>query len=85
MQSKVDPIVKKETLWICACVLVGSMLMQAVFLLLQRWDVTVLLGNLLGAALAVGNFFLMSLDVQKAVESDDPQKAQMKNSQCADA
>lgn len=70
MLSKVDPVVKKETGWIAACVLIASMLMQAAFLLLQRWNVTVLLGNLLGAALAVGNFFLMALTVQKSLEME---------------
>lgn len=70
MQSKVDPIVRKETVWIGTCVLIGSMLMQAVFLILRRWDMTVLLGNLLGAALAVGNFFLMALTVQKSLEME---------------
>ena len=40
--------------------------MQAVFLIIRQWDYTVLLGNLLGGGVAVLNFFLMGLTVQKA-------------------
>lgn len=68
MLSKVDPVVKKETGWIAACVLIGSVLIQAVFLIIGKWDYTVLLGTLLGAAAAILNFFLMALTVQKAME-----------------
>lgn len=57
----------KETRFIAAVVLIGSLLMQAVFLILSSWDYTVLLGNLLGAAAAVLNFFLMAMAVAKAL------------------
>ena len=45
--------------------------MQAVFLIIAKWNYTVLLGNIWGAALAVGNFFVMGLFVQKAVAQDE--------------
>ena len=45
--------------------------MQAIFLILRRWDYTVLLGNLLGGGAAVLNFFLMGLTVQNALTKDD--------------
>lgn len=69
--SKVDKTVLKETKYIAAFVVIFSALLQAVFLILQKWDYTVLLGNLLGASTAVGNFFLMGLTVQKAVTKDE--------------
>ena len=47
------------------------MLMQAVFLIISKWDYTVLLGNLWGIIIAVGNFFVMGLFVQKAVMQDE--------------
>lgn len=80
--NKVDPTVRKETLFIAWVVLILSILMQSVFLILGKWDYTVLLGNLLGAALAVGNFFLMGLTVQKCLgmEPEDAKK-RMKFSQ----
>lgn len=67
MNSKIDPAVRKETLFIAGIVLALSAVMQIIFIVLGKWDYTVLLGNLLGAALAVGNFFLMGLTVQKVI------------------
>lgn len=56
--------------------------MQAVFLIIGQWNYTVLLGNLYGAALAVGNFFLMGLTVQKCLTLEpDEAKKKMKLSQ----
>ena len=82
MFKNVDKVVLKETRFIAIFVLLGSLLMQAVYLVLGQWDYTVLLGNLLGAAVAVGNFFLMGLTVQKCLEmSPDDAKKRMKLSQ----
>lgn len=80
--KNVDPTVIRETRFIAAVVLILSALMQAVFLVLGKWDSSVLLGGLYGAALAVGNFFLMGLTVQKCLtmEPDDAKK-RMKLSQ----
>lgn len=82
MFKKVDPTVLKETRYSALAVLILSVLMQAVFLVLRAWDVTVLWGNLYGAAIAIGNFFLMGLTVQKCLtmEPDDARK-RMKLSQ----
>ena len=68
---KIDPVVKKETGYIAIMVLLMSALMEAVFLVIQHWDLTVLYGNLLGAVAAIGNFFLMGLTVQKAVNKTE--------------
>ena len=82
MFKKVDPVVLKETRYIAVAVLILSALMQSVFLVLGKWNVTVLLGNLYGAVIAAGNFFLMGLTVQKCLtmEPDDAKK-RMKLSQ----
>ena len=80
--NKVDPTVRKETGFIAGFVLVGSLAMEAVYLLLGAWTLPVLLGNLLGAALAVGNFLLMGLTIQKALgKSEEDAKKLMKLSQ----
>ena len=70
-----DPSVKRETGYIAAWTGILSLVMEAVFLLLRQWDVSVLLGNLGGAAAAVGNFYAMARTVSQAVEQGDPKSA----------
>lgn len=69
--KKIDQVVLKETLYVSAWVLIFSALTQAVFLLIGKWDYTVLLGNLLSASAAILNFFLMGISVQKAVTKEE--------------
>ncbi len=68
---KIDKTVIKETKYIASFVIIFSVLMQAIFLIIGKWHFTVLLGNLWGAAVAVGNFFVMGLYVQKAVSQEE--------------
>ena len=68
---KVDKTVIKETRYIASFVIIFSALMQAIFLIIGKWHYTVLLGNVWGAALAIGNFFVMGLYVQKAVAQEE--------------
>jgi len=49
-----DPAVKKETGYIAIWVVLLSLVMEAVFLLVRKWDLSVLFGNLGGAAIATG-------------------------------
>ena len=74
-----DPAVKKETGYIAAWVILLSLIMEAVFLLLRKWDLSVLFGNLGGAVVSVGNFFLMALiatrAVDRAVKNGKPEEA----------
>lgn len=70
-----DPAVKKETGYIAVWVALLSLVLEAVFLIIGRWDLSVLLGNLGGAALAVGNYFLLALVVSKAIEKGKPEEA----------
>ena len=69
--QKVDQTVRKETGYIAYVVLILSVLMQAVFLIIGKWDYTVLLGNTLGAVAAILNFFLMGLTVQCATQKEE--------------
>ena len=79
---KVDKTVLKETKYIAAFVLIFSLLTQSVFLIIGKWDYTVLLGNILSGAVAILNFFLMGLTVQSAVEKEEKEaKTTMKASQ----
>ena len=80
--KRIDPTVKKETLNILCWTVILSLLMQAVFLLLGKWDMGVLFGNLLGGAAAVLNFFLMGLTIQTALEKEEKDaRGRMKLSQ----
>ena len=72
---KLAPSVKKETGHIAAGVLLGSAVMLIVFAALKRLDYTVVLGAALGSAAAIGNFFVMAVNLQKAME--DPDRAKL--------
>ena len=73
--SKIDPTVKKESLYIASITGILSLLLQAGFLIARHWDYTVLLGNLLSAAAVIANFFLMGLTVQKSLDKDEKDAA----------
>ncbi len=64
---KIDPTVLKETLFVSILTVIFSLFLEAVFLIMGAWDLTVLFGNLLGAFAAVGNFFVLALTVQFAL------------------
>ena len=74
--SRIDPIVRKETANVALWVAVGILPVQAVFLIGGWWQLSVLLGSLLGSAVAIGNFFAMCLTVQKALDRDKKKAAQ---------
>lgn len=69
--KKIDSTVLRETRYIAAFVLIFSLLMQSVFLIAGLWNYKVLLGNILGFATAVGNFLLMGITIQSAVEKEE--------------
>ena len=72
---KLAPSIKKETGHIALGVLAGDAIMLVVFALLKRLDYTVVLGAVLGSAAAIGNFLLMAINLQKAME--DPDRAKL--------
>lgn len=73
--NKIDSTVIKETKYIAVWVIILSVIMEAVFLVIGMWDYKVLLGNIWGAAIAVLNFLLMGITVQKAVMKDEKDAA----------
>lgn len=74
--TKPNATVKKETRYIAFFCIVLSAVMQVVFILLGKWDFRVLSGNLLSLAVAILNFLVMGIAVQKAVvmEPEDAKK-----------
>ena len=80
--NKIDKTVLRETRYIALWVVIFSVIMEAVFLVINQWDYTVILGNLLSAAAAILNFLLMGITVQKAVVKEEKDaKSTMKVSQ----
>ena len=72
--KKVDKTVIKETIYITLWTLILSGILESVFIFIG-WDYTVLLGNILGGGVAILNFFLLGLTVQKAVNMEDSKNA----------
>ena len=83
--DNVQPAVKKETKRIIKITIVGLILMWILFAVLHfampdkvPLDYTVFLGGIGGGAVAILNFFLMGLAVQKAASASDEETARMK-------
>ena len=68
---KLSPGVKQETLHIAEGTAVGVVLMLAVFALLHKLSLWVVFSGVLGGILAVLNFFLLGLTVQKVAQGED--------------
>ena len=80
--SKIDPTVRRETLYVAGWEILLTAVMLAVFLVLKAFDWTVLTGALLGAAAAIGNFLLMGLTIQGAIGLDEKEaRTRLKGSQ----
>ncbi|MBO5257793.1 MAG: ATP synthase subunit I [Clostridia bacterium] len=77
----IDPIVKKETGYMALGSLICTAIVAAVFLLLGNFDLTVALGCLVGFVLTVGNFFVMSNTLTKAIATGDEVTAKLKMKQ----
>lgn len=78
----IEPAVKKETAYIAGWSLLLSVVMELVFWAVGAMDYSVPLGNLLGVAASLLNFFLMGLTIQKAVGLEEKAaSAKMKLSQ----
>lgn len=69
--KKVHSTVIKETKFVGAWVLIFSALMEAVFLIIGKWDYTVLLGNILSAAAGIISFLFLGITIIKAISSGD--------------
>lgn len=66
-------IVFKETAVIAAGQAICTAIMAGVFALLGKFDLSVLLGGIAGALIAVANFFLMSLFADIAADKAEAQ------------
>ena len=69
--KKIDKTVLKETVFIACGTLFLSVIMNAVFLVIGKWDYTVILGNLLGGISAIINFLLMGLTIQSSIGKEE--------------
>ena len=80
IKERIQPAVRKETEHVMVYTAVGVAAMWCVFLILHLvlpkkvpFDYTVILGGLFGGAVAVLNFFLMGMAVQKAAAETEEQ------------
>lgn len=80
--NNVQPAVKTETKKVAASTIIGVLLMWIVFAILHGsmpekipLDYTVFLGGICGGVVAVLNFLLMGLTVQKVAATDDQDTA----------
>lgn len=74
---KIQPATKRETLHIAVGVLCFSVGMNLVFLLLKKWDLSVLWGAILGGGFAVVNFFALGLTVQKMASDPNEKRGKL--------
>ncbi len=82
--GKIQPAVKKETKKVALCTVVGLVIMLAAFGILHLampqkvpFDYRVILGGIGGSIVAILNFFLMGLAVQKVAASEDEASARL--------
>lgn len=80
--AQIQPAVRKETARVTGITLAGCVVMFAAFWVLHKispasvpFDWKVILSGLAGSAVAVANFFLMGLTVQKIVSGEDEEQA----------
>lgn len=80
--DNIQPAIKKETGKVATYTVVGVVLMWIAFFILQMvmpekvpFDYTVILGGIGGGMIAVLNFFLMGLTVQKIASTQDEDMA----------
>ena len=66
-------IVLKETAIVAAGLLIGTVLMLAIYGLLGYFSVKVLLGSIVGILVSLGNFFFMALTVSLAADKAQQQ------------
>ena len=78
---KFEADVKRMIVIIGALSLIFSVIMEIVFALLRFWDYTVLLGNIFGVFLEMGNFLLLCVTVTKSLESEGGAQKLMQASQ----
>ena len=85
MFENVQPAVRKETKKVAVSTIIGVVLMWVAIFILHMvtpenvpFDYTVFLGGIGGGVIAVLNFFLMGLTVQKVAATSDEDAARMR-------
>lgn len=76
--EKPQQSIVKETKRIAVGTIIMLVVMLAVYAVLGKFTVGVLLGGLLGSAYAIFNFFMLGMTLQKAASMTDQQMAHMK-------
>ena len=61
----------EETRYIAFVSLGLSAILQTIFLMIGKWDYTVILGNILSVGAMTMNFFFMGISIEKALKLDE--------------
>ena len=80
--EKPQQSIVKETKRIAVGTVIMLVVMLAVYAVLGKFTVGVLLGGLLGSAYAIFNFFMLGMTVQKVASMTDQQMAHMQVRSC---
>ncbi len=75
---KLDPEIKKDVGFMAVGCGVCSVIVAAVFAVIGKFDMSVLIGTVVGYILAFGNFVSMTYGVIKALETGDENAAKLK-------
>lgn len=74
---KIQQATKRETLHIALGTLLFSAVMNGVFALLGRWDLSVVWGTLMGGGWAILNFLLLGLTVQRMASDPNEKRGKL--------
>ena len=66
-----DNAILKETKHIAIGVLIGDVIMCVVFALFKRFDLSVVLGAVLGSVFAVGNIWYLGVSIKKTLKKGE--------------
>lgn len=75
---KLDPEIKKDVGFMAVGCGVCSVIVAAVFAVIGKFDMSVLIGTVVGYVLSFGNFVSMTYGVIKALETGDEDTAKLK-------
>ena len=71
---------KKDILRIAVGVLIGDVIMCIVFICIKRFDLSVVLGAVLGTVFAVANLFYLDYSIGRALEKGDAMQSYFRKS-----
>lgn len=69
--QKLEKSLRNEIIYLLCNTVIFSVIMQAVFLLLGKWDYTVITGNVLGAVAIMLYYYFLALTIESAIKKNE--------------